>query len=650
VVAGAGVLANDTDADFGPLRASSELPIAPPATGGGAWTFPSDPADGTLALGIDGSFVYTPDEGFVGTDSFTYLAQDARGRSSDPATVTVTVADLPNNVPVANADTVSTVAATPVSIAAPGVLANDTDAENDILTAGSPSDPAHGNVTLGPDGSFTYTPDINYSGPDSFTYVVDDGHGGSALGTVAVTVTPAPGPTAFSVADFSLAEGTSGTTVATFTVARTGNASAPSSVKYKTSGGSATAGTDYTPVHLTTVSFAPNETTKPVNVTITADNLAEKDETLNLVLSAPVAAVIADASGVATIANDDGAALLSVNNLAVTEGNAGTTPVSFTITRTGNTNGTSTVTYRTSGGTAAAGSDYTAVGSTTVIFDPGQSTKTVTTNLAGDTADEANETFNLVLSAPVGATLADASGTAYITDEDGTTTPPPAPTFLSLNDPIVSESSSGTTATFTVTRSGATAGASSVKVKTSGGTATVPGDYTAVALTTVSFAGGETAKTVDVPIAGDNLPEASETFNLVLSAPTGVTIADAAGTATILNDDGAAYVTVANISLTETDTATTPATFTVTRTGNTNGTTTVKVKTSNGTAAAGTDYTSLPLTSITFTPGETTKTITVDVTGDSTFEKSETFNLVLSTPTGATISDAAATATITNDD
>jgi hypothetical protein len=94
-IAAPGVLANDSDAESQPLRASTLAPTAPPASGGGTWTFPSDPAHGTLGLGADGSFTYTPAPGFTGTDTFTYLAQDSRGRSSSPATVTVTVGAAP---------------------------------------------------------------------------------------------------------------------------------------------------------------------------------------------------------------------------------------------------------------------------------------------------------------------------------------------------------------------------------------------------------------------------------------------------------------------------------------------------------------------------------------------------------------------------
>ncbi|HUR24363.1 MAG TPA: Ig-like domain-containing protein [Acidimicrobiales bacterium] len=90
VIGPAGVLANDTDPDGQPLSASILAPIRPPASGGGAWTFPGQPANGTLALGHDGSFTYTANDGFTGSDSFTYVASDSRGKS-DPATVTIAV-------------------------------------------------------------------------------------------------------------------------------------------------------------------------------------------------------------------------------------------------------------------------------------------------------------------------------------------------------------------------------------------------------------------------------------------------------------------------------------------------------------------------------------------------------------------------------
>ncbi|MCX6035756.1 MAG: Ig-like domain-containing protein, partial [Chloroflexi bacterium] len=116
-----------------------------------------------VTLGADGAFTYTPAANYNGADSFTYTATDTSGATSSPATVTVTVTAV-NDTPVAVGDTASTAEDTPVSGT---VLANDTDVEGDTLTATLDTGPAHGSVTLGADGAFTYTPAANYNGSDS---------------------------------------------------------------------------------------------------------------------------------------------------------------------------------------------------------------------------------------------------------------------------------------------------------------------------------------------------------------------------------------------------------------------------------------------------------------------------------------------------
>jgi VCBS repeat-containing protein len=631
-VAAPGVVGNDTDTDGNSLSAVKV----------------SDPANGTVTVNADGSYTYTPNANFNGGDSFTYKANDGSA-DSNVATVNITVTAV-NDAPVAVDDAYTTAFDTPITVGAPGVLANDTDAEGSTLTAGSASDPAGGSVTLSADGSFTYTPDPAFNGTDTFTYAASDGQGGSDVATVTIAVGSPTGPTTLTVGDLSLKEGNAGTTAATFTITRSGTNSGSSTVKYKTGGGTATVGDDYASVPLTGVTFGPGETSKAVTVNVVADTAPEPDETFSLILSTATGAAISDATGTATVVNDDGSAYLPVNSLTVTEGNGGTTPAAFTITRSGTTTSASTVTYKTSGGTATTPDDYTPVGPTSVTFAPGETSKAVTVAVVGDTTDETNQTFNLMLSAPTpGTVLSDASGTATIVDDDGPIVAGPS-TFLAVGDLSVTEGSSGSTAAdFTITRYGNTTGSSTVKYKTSTGTATAGSDYTSVSLTPVTFGPGETSKSVSVGVAADTVPEANETFTLVLSSPTAATIADASGTATILNDDAAAYLTVANISVTEGNSGTTPATFTITRSGNTTGSSTVKYKTTDYTAKAGADYTAVPLTSVTFGPGETTKTVTVDVIGDTVVEKFETFNLVLSSATGATISDSG-TATIVNDD
>jgi large repetitive protein len=168
-----GVLANDTDADSDPLTAIKV----------------TDPAHGTLTLNGDGSFVYTPAADYSGPDSFTYKANDGPAESN-VATVSLTVTPV-NDAPVAVADSYSTAEDTALTVTALlGVLANDTDADGNPLTALQVVGPTHGTLTLAADGSFVYTPAADYSGPDSFTYKANDGTAESNVATVSLTVTP----------------------------------------------------------------------------------------------------------------------------------------------------------------------------------------------------------------------------------------------------------------------------------------------------------------------------------------------------------------------------------------------------------------------------------------------------------------------------
>jgi VCBS repeat-containing protein len=177
-----GVLANDTDLDSSTLTAAV-------VTG---------PGHGTLTLNADGSFTYTPDADFNGTDPFTYRASDGTAQSS-PATVTITVT-ASSDAPVAADDAYTAAEDTPLTVAAPGVLANDSDPDNNPLSAVLVSGPSHGTLTLNPDGAFTYTPATNHTGSDSFTYQASDGTLSSELATVTLTVTAANDPPTVAVA------------------------------------------------------------------------------------------------------------------------------------------------------------------------------------------------------------------------------------------------------------------------------------------------------------------------------------------------------------------------------------------------------------------------------------------------------------------
>jgi VCBS repeat-containing protein len=165
------VLGNDYDPDGDPLSVS----------------IVSGPANGRATVNPDGTITYTPNPDFCGTDSFTYKACDPSG-ACDTATVTIHVTCV-NDAPVARDDTYTTDEDTPLVVAKPGVLGNDYDVDGDPLTSVLVSGPAHGTLTLNPDGSFTYTPAENFCGEDSFTYKAYDGALYSNVATVRITVT-----------------------------------------------------------------------------------------------------------------------------------------------------------------------------------------------------------------------------------------------------------------------------------------------------------------------------------------------------------------------------------------------------------------------------------------------------------------------------
>lgn len=172
-----GVLANDVDIDGDTLNAT--LAIVNPG-----------PHHGSLSLNSDGSFSYTPDPDYLGTDKFFYRAYDGHAYS-ERTRVDITV----NDSPVSVNDSYSMDRDTTLTVAAPGVITNDTDPEGDPLTVVVVDNPTHGSVTLNVDGSFDYTPISSYFGSDSFTYKANDGHSDSNTATVNITVNDVTPPT-----------------------------------------------------------------------------------------------------------------------------------------------------------------------------------------------------------------------------------------------------------------------------------------------------------------------------------------------------------------------------------------------------------------------------------------------------------------------
>ena len=460
---------------------------------------------------------------------------------------------------------------------------------------------------------------------------------------------PAPSIT---VNDISVAEGNAGTTPATFTITRSGNLSGSSSVDYATSSGTATPNVDFGGLWLT-ANFAAGESSKAVTVDVNGDTANEPNETFSVVLLLPEGGIVSDDVGVATIVNDDPAPGMAINDVAVAEGDAGTTVAAFTITRSGDLSGASSVNYATAGIQATAGSDFINVGTTTVAFLAGESAKPVNITVNGDTVSEAHENFLVALATPVNAVIVDSQGIGTITDDDAG-----VPARISVSDVTISEGNAGTlNATFTVSRAGSTAEAVSVTAVTAAGTAAAGTDYTTTGPTVLNLGIGVTSANFVVPVVGDVVDEANETFLVNLAAPVKATIIDNQGVGTIVDNDGVAnpagpatFLAVNDVTASEGGSGFTNFTFTVTRSGNVSGASSLAYKTFQGTARLGTDLVFVNDTTINFAATETTKAAVVQVYGDPNAETNETFVVSLRNPVGATMSDSIGIGIITNDD
>lgn len=228
-------------------------------------------------------------------------------------------------------------------------------------------------------------------------------------------------------------------------------------------------------------------------------------------------------------------AQLSVNNVTVNE-SAGT--ATFVVTLTGSISSNVTVNYATSNGTAVAPGDYTST-SGTVTFTPGGSTtQSVTVAIVDDSTTESSETFTLNLSNASGAVISSGQGLGTITDNDVT---PSLSIAAADANKAEGTGTAATPFTFTVTRSGSSAGTASVNWTVTGtGTAASANDFASGVFPsgTVSFAAGETSKTITVNVAADGAKEKNEKFRVTLSSPANATLGAAIADGTIVNDDG----------------------------------------------------------------------------------------------------------------
>lgn len=329
-----------------------------------------------------------------------------------------------------------------------------------------------------------------------------------------------------SLSGVAMREGNSATVNANFTVTLSGPYTEAVTVNYATQDGTASAGSDYSAV-AGTLTFLPGETRKIIPVGVHGDKWYEASETFTLNLSDATGVAIVRGTATGAIYNDDAAPRLSIGKVSLAEGDAATTAFVFNVDLSTASGGHVTVHYGTQDGTAAAGSDFTAV-SGDLTFLPGQTRQTITVEVNGDASYERQEKFSVKLSSPQGATIARRkdTGTGTILNDDARPT-------VSVGDARLVPTGTGTSAEFIITLSAPSGVATSVKIATANGTAKSRYDFKAVSQKLV-FDAGQTSISVFVPILSDLSAATGKTFFLVLSRPQQATLGAAAkGTCTI---------------------------------------------------------------------------------------------------------------------
>jgi hypothetical protein len=330
-----------------------------------------------------------------------------------------------------------------------------------------------------------------------------------------------------SINDQSITEGDTGEQQMTFTVTLSAPAGLPVTMNYATINGTATSGADFT-AGAGTLTFATGETTKTITVPILGDTTQEGNETFTVSLTNVANATVTKANGTGTIIdNEIPPVAVAIGDATVTEGNSGAVNMIFTVTLAEASTAEVSVNFATSDGTAIGAVDYTSLNGT-LTFAPGETSKTVSVSIFGDTIFEANETLNVTLSGGLGVLIQDGTGVGTITNDDV------APS-ISIADVTANEGHNiALNAVFVVSLSAPSGVQVDVNYATVGQTATAGVDFTAVS-GTVNFLPGETTKTILVPILSDTIEDAGETFAVNLSNASVGTIVDGTAIGTILD-------------------------------------------------------------------------------------------------------------------
>jgi hypothetical protein len=351
----------------------------------------------------------------------------------------------------------------------------------------------------------------------------------SSSSSSAASINP-KGTIRFTTSEIRVPENVS-TKKVTIAVVRTGGNTGTVTVDYTTSGGTASEGTDYVKSS-GTLTFEGGDTSKTFDIQIKDDSSAEGNETATITLSNPGGGASLGTPSTASLLITDDENGSSSSNSSRSSSSSSTGPtiglsataysvdedmgsLTVTVTRGGSSSSAATVSYATSNGTGKSGSEYSAT-SGTLSFAANETSKTFTIGIMDDSAGDGSKTFNVTLSSPTGAALSSNLSTAVVTINDDETVAFGSGSFkFSKSSYSVTESSGQ--AVLTVQRTGGSTMQATVSYSTTGLTANSGSDFIATS-GTLTFAPGEAAKVIVVPIVKDDIADTGETFSVDLTS------------------------------------------------------------------------------------------------------------------------------------
>ncbi len=455
---------------------------------------------------------------------------------------------------------------------------------------------------------------------------------GQGTATIINTVA-APG---LSINSVSVIQPQAGTANAVFNVTLSGPSTLPITVNFNTADQTALAGLNYTQ-ESGTLTFQPGQTVQTITVPILPSTALGPNLTFAVNLSGASNADVITAQGIGTIINNNLVHDLVVGDATVVAPRAGGTATAmFTVTLSSISALPVTVDYSTADGTAVAGTDYlAAVGQ--LLFNPGETTQTVSVTILGQALSGPQKNFTLNLTTPQNAVITRAQGMGIILNDV-------AAPLISVAD--INVTSASPMATFTVVLSSPSSQTVMVQYSTADGTAVAGTDYTAKSGTLV-FAPGITSQVVNIPLINPMIYGPSKTFTLNLSNPSNASFIDNSATATITDATPQPQITINNFSQVEPTSGSTLATATLTLSAPSELPVSVNFSTADLSAIAGVDYTATSGI-VTFAPGQVTQTISIPINGGTTPGPNKQFAVNLVSATGGTIAKAQAIGTIIN--